>query len=390
MGETKKIAILCSGGDAPGYNAAVIGATKAAESLGYEVIGFVRGFDGLYNNKYIPLKTAEIESHLREGGSYLHSARFQPFNNETTRQPAIERCVENANALGLEGLIVIGGDGSFAGARDLIYCGTKNDPSQGIHCICIPGTIDNDIACTDYTIGFDTALNTVVELCDKLADTDRAHDRCMIAEVMGNLAGDLPLYASIASNATDVLIGETFTEADVTTAAGRVKQAYLRGQRYFLILVAEGITFKIQKDGSIIYPGPTLDSRDHHGIERIAKEIQKATQDVTPNGEGIECRYVQFGHVQRGGRPTAKDRITGMQMGALAAQLLMDGQYNLVTIIKNGLLTTCTYEECLAAKELQKLRRADPDPAARVKPELIDDILLATEGHYPEYLVRRS
>ncbi|MDR0531925.1 MAG: ATP-dependent 6-phosphofructokinase [Oscillospiraceae bacterium] len=348
----KHIGILTSGGDSPGMNAAVRAAVFAARAQGITLYGIQQGYRGLYEGNWDELTLDKVDAIHAQGGTILRTARFMPFQDSARRQPAIDQCVANC-AGKIDGLIVIGGDGSFRGAQDLT--------NHGLPCVCLPGTIDNDIACTDYTIGYDTALNTVMNQVDAIADTARSHDRCMIIEVMGNKAGDLTLYGGIACGATAVVLmehgGYRFPEEgemDAETKArfesdlvARVLKAKAAGKNYFLIFVAEGITGKKDKNGKTRYPG---------GAEALAKALGDAT--------GADARCDILSYVQRGGRPTARDRVIATQMGDYAVGLLARGISNRVVVIHNEVIMD--YDINQALKMPKGLSAADYGLAWRV------------------------
>lgn len=283
----KKIGVLTSGGDAPGMNAAVRAVVRAGCENGLEVYGIERGYEGLMNNNMSLMDLRDVSDIINRGGTKLFSARSPKFATEEGMQQAISVCKER----GIEGVVVIGGDGSFRGARDLSL--------RGIPCIGIPGTIDNDIACCDYTIGYDTCLNTIMDMVDRIRDTTASHDRCSVIEVMGRRAGYLALNAGIACGATSILIPEV--EYDFNRdVIERIRRTQRTGKMHFVIVVAEGIG----------------------GVEELAKRIQAET--------GVESRATILGHVQRGGSPSVKDRVMGSRMGYYAVQLLLQGVGNRV------------------------------------------------------------
>lgn len=288
----KKIAVLTSGGDAPGMNAAVRSVVRTACENGMEVVGINRGFSGLINNEIIPMNIRSVSDIIHRGGTVLYSARCLEFKEEAGIQKAIKTCKEN----NIEGIVVIGGDGSFRGARDLSL--------RGVPCVAVPGTIDNDIACTEYTIGYDTCLNTIMDMVDRVRDTTESHDRCSVIEVMGRRAGFLALNAGIAVGATTILVPEFDydIERDVIE---RMRRTQKTGKRHFIIMVAEGIS----------------------GVEELARKIE--------NDLGVEARAVILGHVQRGGAPTCKDRVVASQMGNKAVKLLLQGIGNRVVAMQN-------------------------------------------------------
>ncbi|MBS7362154.1 MAG: 6-phosphofructokinase [Oscillospiraceae bacterium] len=289
----KSIAVLTSGGDAPGMNAAVRAVVRTACQRGIKVYGINRGYSGLISGDIYEMNLRTVSNIITRGGTILYSARCLEFKEEAGMQKAIETCREK----GIEGIVVIGGDGSFRGARDLSL--------RGVPCIGLPGTIDNDIACTDYTIGYDTCLNTIIEMVDRVRDTTESHDRCSVVEVMGRKAGFLALDSGIAVGATAILVPEIEhdIERDVIESIRKFQHT---GKKHFVIIVAEGVG----------------------GTEEIAKKIQAET--------GIESRAVILGHVQRGGSPTARDRIVASQMGHRAVDLLTDGIGNRVIALKDN------------------------------------------------------
>ena len=285
------IGVLTSGGDAPGMNAAVRSIVRSAEAMGLKVKGVMRGYNGLIENHFVDLDIRSVSDIIQRGGTVLYTARCPKFKTEEGIQEAIKNC----NANGIEGLIVIGGDGSFRGARDLSL--------HGIPCVGIPATIDNDISSTDYTIGFDTAMNTVVELVDKLRDTACSHDRCSVVEVMGHGAGDLALQCGLAVGATSVIVPEkTYDPEAVIT---KIRETQKRGRNHFIIVVSEGLC----------------------DVRELAKQIEESTE--------IESRATILGHIQRGGSPTLRDRVVASKMGYAAVELLKNGIGNRVIALKN-------------------------------------------------------
>ncbi|MBE6827649.1 MAG: 6-phosphofructokinase [Ruminococcaceae bacterium] len=287
----KTIGVLTSGGDAPGMNAAVRAVVRSGCEKGMRVVGIKRGYNGLMYGDMYEMNLRSVSNIINRGGTILYSARSPEFKTEEGMQKAIDICKKE----GIEGVVVIGGDGSFRGARDLSL--------RGIPCVGIPGTIDNDIACCDYTIGYDTAMNTVMEMVDRLRDTTESHDRCSVVEVMGRRAGYIALNAGIACGATTILIPEVEYdfERDVIE---RMRRTQKTGKRHFIIIVAEGIG----------------------GVGEMAKRIEEIT--------GIESRATVLGHVQRGGSPTVRDRVAGSLMGFKAVELLEKGIGNRVVAMK--------------------------------------------------------
>ncbi|MBQ3119038.1 MAG: 6-phosphofructokinase [Clostridia bacterium] len=291
----KKIGVLTSGGDAPGMNAAIRAVVRSACAIGMEVVAFRKGYYGLLTNLFEDMGPRSVSDILHRGGTILQSARCPEFKEPE----AVAKAVENAKAMGIEGLVVIGGDGSFRGARDLSLAGL---PTVGI-----PGTIDNDIGCTDYTIGFDTALNTVQEAIDKIRDTCRSHDRCSVVEVMGRDAGYIAVNVGIACGAEAIIIPEKDFDfkRDILS---QIKSGIKRGKEQHLIIVAEGVT------------------KDNMSAIKMAERIEEET--------GIETRATILGHIQRGGNPTVKDRVTASRMGVAAVDLLNQGLGNRIVAIE--------------------------------------------------------
>lgn len=291
----KTIAVLTSGGDAPGMNAAVRAVVRTACVNGIRVLGVIRGYNGLINGDFVELDLRSVSDIIHRGGTKLYSARSVEFATEEGMRKAIRTCQEN----GIEGVVVIGGDGSFRGARDL--------SERGIPCVGIPGTIDNDIACCDYTIGYDTCLNTIMDCVDRVRDTTESHDRCTVIEVMGRRAGYLALNAGIAVGATSILIPEIpfDIQRDVIE---RMQRTQRTDKKHFLIVVAEGVGIDVTE---------------------LAKEIQAKT--------GVESRACILGHIQRGGSPTVQDRVMATRMGHYAVKnLLMNNIGNRVVASNHG------------------------------------------------------
>ena len=288
--EVKTIGVLTSGGDAPGMNAAVRAVVRTALSHGMRVIGIERGFNGLLNGETYEMNLRSVSEIIHRGGTILYTARCLEFKTEEGQRKGAEMCQQ----LGIDALVVIGGDGSFRGAKALA--------NLGIPCIGIPGTIDNDIACSEYTIGYDTAMNTAVEMVDKLRDTTQSHDRCSVVEVMGRNAGYIALNVGIATGAISILIPERpyDLERDILD---RMKFTQKTGKKHFIVIVAEGA-------------GHAQD---------LANEIQART--------GIDSRATVLGHVQRGGSPSLRDRVTASRMGYQAVVLLEKGIFNRVVAV---------------------------------------------------------
>ena len=309
----KTIGVLTSGGDAPGMNAAVRSVVRTACENNVKVYGIDRGFKGLMEGNLIPMEIRSVCDIIHRGGTVLHSARSKEFATEEGMAKAIEIC----NAYGIEGIVVIGGDGSFRGARDL--------SERGIPCVGIPGTIDNDIACCDYTVGYDTCLNTIMEMVDRIRDTSASHDRCSVIEVMGRRAGYLALNAGIAVGAAAILIPEV--EFDLKRDVfDRIRRTQKTGKKHFLVIVAEGVT----ADGDM-------------SVEDLAKAIEAET--------GVESRAMVLAHVQRGGSPTVRDRVVASQMGYRAVQLLMNGIGNRVVAMQKDEIVDVDIFEALNMKK---------------------------------------
>ena len=301
------IGVLTSGGDAPGINAAVRAVVRTAIALGMKVKGIRRGYNGLIEGDIIDLDVRSVSDIIHRGGTVLYTARSPRFKTEEGMKEAIDNCKKH----GIEGIVVIGGDGSYRGARDLSL--------RGIPCVGVPGTIDNDISSTEYTIGFDTAMNTAMEMVDKIRDTAQSHDRCSVVEVMGRRAGYLALQAGIAVGATAVLVPEV--EFKIEDVVEKIKATQKTGKKHFIIVVAEGVG----------------------GVEEIAKKIEEET--------GVESRATVLGHVQRGGNPTVRDRVMATEMGYAAVKLLKDGIGNRVIGWKKGEIVNYDIYEALNMKK---------------------------------------
>lgn len=304
----EKIAVLTSGGDAPGMNAAIRSVVRTALGEGLDVYGVYRGYNGLIDGDMEQMNLRSVSDIIHRGGTILYTARSKEFQTEAGLQKAVQTCREN----GIGGVVVIGGDGTFRGAQDL--------SRHGMPCVGIPCTIDNDIACSEHTIGYDTALNTCMGMIDKLRDTAQSHDRCSVVEVMGRHAGYLALNAGIAVGATSILVPEV--EYDFKRdILDRIALTSKTGKKHFIIIVAEGVG----------------------GVEDIAKRIQDET--------GIESRATILGHVQRGGSPTVRDRVLASELGYRAVQLLIQGKSNRVVAIQKDRITDYDIEEALQMKK---------------------------------------
>lgn len=308
----KTIGVLTSGGDAPGMNAAVRAVVRTACENGMTVYGINRGYQGLIDEDLQELNIRSVSDIIHRGGTKLRTARCLAFKEEEGINKAIETCKK----FGIEGIVVIGGDGSFRGARDLSL--------KGIPCIGVPGTIDNDIVSSDYTIGYDTCLNTIQEMVDRIRDTMESHSRCMVVEVMGNRCGDLTLNAGIAVGATAIVIPEI--ECDIEKhVIDRIKRTQKTDKKHFIIMVAEGCSAQV---GS---------------VADLAKKIEAEC--------GIEARSIVLGHVQRGGSPSVRDRVLASRMGNEAVKLLMDNIGNRVVVMKDDKIVDFDIYEALTMKK---------------------------------------
>ena len=306
--KVKTIGILTSGGDAPGMNAAVRAATRRAIGKGLKVKGILKGYEGLINEEIVDLNAKDVSDIIGKGGTILYSARCAEMRTDE----GIEKAVATCNKFGIDGLVVVGGDGSFAGAQKLA--------DKGINAIGVPGTIDLDIACTEYTIGFDTAVNTAMEAIDKVRDTSTSHERCSIIEVMGRNAGYIALWCGIASGAEDVLLPEKY-DYDEQTIINHIIETRKKGKKHHIIINAEGIGHS----------------------QAMAKRIEAAT--------GIGTRATILGHMQRGGSPSCKDRMYATIMGAYAVDLLLAGKTKRVVAYKNGQFVDFDINEALSMKK---------------------------------------
>lgn len=306
--QMKTIAVLTSGGDAPGMNAAIRAVVRTAIAKGLTVKGIERGYAGLLNEEIIDMDAKSVSDIIQRGGTILGTARCLEFKNPEIQKVGADICRKH----GIDGLVVIGGDGSYRGAQAL----TRN----GINAIGLPGTIDLDIACTDYTIGFDTAVNTAMEAIDKVRDTSTSHERCSVIEVMGRNAGYIALWCGIADGAEDILLPEKY-DYNEQAIIDNIIQKKKMGKKHYIIVNAEGV-------------GDSME---------MAKRIEAAT--------GIETRATILGHIQRGGSPTCKDRYYASIMGAYAVDLLIDGKSNRVVGFKNGEFVDYDIEEALAMKK---------------------------------------
>ena len=300
----KTIAVLTSGGDAPGMNAAIRAVVRSGITSGLRVMGVRRGYNGLLTGDVFEMNLRSVSDIIHRGGTMLYTARSPEFNTPEGVQKAADQC----HKLGIDGVVVIGGDGSFRGARDLT--------GAGIPCIGIPGTIDNDIASSEYTIGFDTAMNTAVQMIDRLRDTTESHDRCSVVEVMGRRGGDLALQTGIAVGATTILVPEVPYDFQKDIIE-RMQFTQKTGKKHFIIIVAEGVGH----------------------VAELADSIEKQTR--------IETRATVLGHVQRGGSPTLRDRVVASEMGFHAVQLLSEGKSNRVVVMQKSEIIDLDITEAL-------------------------------------------
>ena len=300
----KKIAVLTSGGDAPGMNAAIRAVVRTAIHNGIEVMGVQRGYAGLINGELFPMNRSSVSDIIQRGGTILRTARCLEFKQEEVRKEAVQILADN----GVEALVVIGGDGSFTGAKLLSKLGVKT--------IGLPGTIDNDLTYTDYTIGFDTALNTVVDAIDKIRDTSTSHERVSIVEVMGRNCGDIALHTGVACGAEYIITPEKGYDKDELCKV--ILEGKKAGKMHNLVLLAEGVG----------------------GASELAKYIEDKT--------GIETRATVLGHIQRGGAPSAFDRVLASRMGSKAIELLMEGKTSKVVGIKDNEIFDQDIDEALA------------------------------------------
>lgn len=303
------IAVLTSGGDAPGMNAAIRGVVRTALASGKKVKGIYRGYAGLLDEDIQDMTAKSVADIIQRGGTVLYTARCAEFMTKEGQDKGAEICKKH----GIDAVVVIGGDGSFQGARRLA--------ERGINTIGIPCTIDLDIACTDYTIGFDTAINTAMEAIDKVRDTSTSHERCSIIEVMGRHAGHIALWCGIANGAEDILLPERFEENFESRIIENIREKRKIGKKHHIVINAEGIGNSYE----------------------MAKRIEQAT--------GMETRATIIGHIQRGGSPTCRDRVFASTMGAKAVDLLMEGKSNRLVAYKNGQFCDYDIEEALAMKK---------------------------------------
>lgn len=310
--EIQTIGILTSGGDAPGMNAAIRAVVRQAITKGKKVKGIKRGYAGLLAEEIIDMEAKDVSDTIQRGGTILQTARCPEFKEEQYQKKAAEICRKH----GIDGMVIIGGDGSFRGAQKLA--------EQGINTIGIPGTIDLDIVCTDYTIGFDTAVNTAMEAIDKIRDTSTSHERCSIIEVMGRSAGYIALWCGIANGAEQVLLPEKY-DFDEQKIVDNIIRNRKKGKKHYIIINAEGIGHSAS----------------------LARRIEAAT--------GMETRATILGHMQRGGSPTCRDRVFASTMGAYAVDILCEGKSKRIISYRNGQFVDDDIDEALAmTKEISE------------------------------------
>ena len=305
--KVKRIGVLTSGGDAPGMNAAIRSVVRACLYRGIECVGIRRGYNGLISGDIERMNTSNVTHIINRGGTVLYTARSDEFRTQAGQEKAAATC----KLLGLDGIVAIGGDGTFRGLQAL--------SKHGISVVGIPATIDNDIVCTDYTIGFDTASNTAIDAIDRLRDTMQSHERCSVVEVMGRNAGHLALYVGLAVGATAVLMPEVPVDFE-RDVAEKIRRSRLSGKTHFMIVVAEGA-------GSAI---------------EIGKQIEESV--------ALSPRVTILGHIQRGGTPTARDRVMATRMGYQAVEVLAAGKSNRVICSSNGTMIDVDIEEGLSMK----------------------------------------
>ena len=318
--QIKRIGVLTSGGDAPGMNAAVRAVVRTAVANGIECIGIRRGWNGLINSDFVPMDAASVSHIINKGGTTLYTARSKEFMEPEGRAQALATC----KLLGLDGIVAIGGDGTFRGA--LALSRQAAEAGQSLQVVGVPATIDNDIGCSHYTIGFDTACNTALECIDKLRDTMQSHERCSVVEVMGRHAGYLALTVGIAVGATAVLIPERKMDFN-RDIAEKIRHARLSGTTHYMIVVAEGV-------------GSAMD---------IAKQIREEV--------GLDPRVTVLGHIQRGGTPSSQDREMASRMGYEAVMAMTRQQGNCVIATKDGHIITLDMEEALSMTKVFDMQR---------------------------------
>ncbi|MBO4452781.1 MAG: 6-phosphofructokinase [Clostridia bacterium] len=345
MKSVKKIGVLTSGGDAPGMNAAIRAVTRLALYRGVEVAGIYNGYQGLIDGNIKDLHERDVSFIINRGGTMLYTARSDEFRTPEGMKKAVENCKKHH----IDGIVTIGGDGTFRGAVELT--------DAGVPCIGIPGTIDNDIASTEMTIGFDTAMNTVVQLVDKLRDTSESHARCTVVEVMGRDAGDIALQTSIAVGAVTAVIKEIPTDFD--HVINKMIDARKNGKRNFIIISAEGM--------------------GHDYGEELSAMIEKRS--------GIETRFARLAHIQRGGSPTLRDRVLATQMGCAAVENLVKGQMMQVMCLRGNNIIAMDIHDALTVDRLMK-NKLTPEEKEAIPPNKFYEMerIVSDKRAYKEYL----
>ena len=338
MAKFRRIGVLTSGGDAPGMNAAVRAVTRAALAHGVEVVGIFEGYKGLIHKNFEVFHERDVDNIIGKGGTILWSDRCDEFRYEEGILKAKATCIEN----NIDGIVAIGGDGTFRGATDFT--------NYGIPCIGLPGTIDNDISSTDESIGFDTAMNTVIEMVDRLRDTCDSHRRCNVVEVMGRAAGYIALEAGIATGASAIAVKEIPFDEDA--AIRKLIAQKESGKRNFIVMVAEGI--------------PLDSAGDKQYSEKLAERIQKNT--------GIETKCARLAHVVRGGSPTLRDRLLAARMGEAAVEALLDGKSNLVVCLQHDNIVEMDIGYALSLDRLYKGKVQPGELEAKYTAEQIADM----------------
>jgi 6-phosphofructokinase 1 len=319
----RRIGVLTSGGDAPGMNAVIRAVVRTATSNGIAVLGIRRGYSGLINSDFIEMQARSVDGIISKGGTMLYTARCKELMTEEGQR----RAAENCRYLGIDGLVCIGGDGTFRGAQDL--------SRMGVPCIGVPGTIDNDIACSEYTIGFDSACNTAVECIDKLRDTMQSHERCSVVEVMGRRAGHLALNVGCAVGASAILLPEQEVNFE-TDIVERIRNGRIRGRNHHIVIVAEG----------------------YGSAQEVADRIKEET--------GIDTRVTILGHIQRGGAPNSQDRVMATKMGYAAVQALIDGKSKRVIVLQHNQIVDIDIEEGLSQKKNLNAQLLDAERAIAI------------------------
>ena len=345
MSKFKRIGVLTSGGDAPGMNAAVRAVTRLGIHKGIEVYGIYNGYQGLMEGQVKRLGERDVSYIINRGGTMLYTARSEEFKTKE----GIAKAVEQAKTFGLDGIVTIGGDGTFRGAVDLT--------DAGVPCIGIPGTIDNDIGSTEMTIGYDTAMNTIVQLVDKLRDTGESHARCTVVEVMGREAGDIALNTAIAVGAVAAIITELPTDYEAFFA--KMIAARKNGKRNFIVILCEGMGKNYGED--------------------LCKTIEERT--------GIEARFARPAHIQRGGSPTLRDRVLATQMGCAAVESLVSGQMKKVVCLRDNSIITMDIHEALFLDKILK-NTITQDEIETIPPNTLYDLrrIVADRQAYKSYL----